>query len=40
MGTVIKFAGVDKEVIKVQWDIDGSMSLCEFSEFLWKQIVN
>ena len=32
MGTVIKFAGVDNEFIKVQWDVDGSMSLCEFSD--------
>ena len=32
MGTVIKFAGVDNEFIKVQWDVDGSMSLSEFSD--------
>ena len=32
MGTVIKFAGVDNEFIKVQWDVDGSMSLCELSD--------
>lgn len=32
MGTVIKFAGVDNNFIKVQWDVDGSMSLCEFNE--------
>ena len=32
MATVIKFAGVDNEFIKVQWDVDGSMSLCEFSD--------
>ena len=32
MGTVIKFAGVDNEFIKVQWDVDSSMSLCEFSD--------
>ena len=29
MGTVIKFAGVDNEFIKVQWDVDGSVSLCD-----------
>ena len=27
MGTVIKFSGVDNEFIKVQWDVDGSLSL-------------
>ena len=32
MGTVTKFAGVDNEFIKVQWDVDSSMSLCEFSD--------
>ena len=31
MRTVIKFAGVVNELIKVQWDADGSMS-CEFSD--------
>ena len=32
MGAVIKFAGVDNEFIKVQWDVYGSMSLCEFTD--------
>ena len=32
MGTAIKFAGVDNEFIKVRWNVDGSVSLCEFSD--------